>query len=271
MATRRGHTQTPSVHIFLQSATLPKSSLRISPRQITLVYAAVFAVFRPLHTSSCSANHRCYRLSRYAPLERSVAHPPTDTMLCSTTPPLRSSDPPRACIYAKLVNYFFFFSPLFHFLRPLYYHYTSSPSHPIPSLLFLLSTIVPTSLKPTAAYILYFNPSRTRSALFDPLPLAAIAAPLNRHTQTLLYVYSVYIYIYIHGALGNDYDIDRWVGGNEIWCRCGGGRVVVFLRESFSLGSSSSTVTGAKKREILCNIYILYTRSLPLCCFLLAC
>lgn len=111
MATSRGHTQTPSVHIFLQSATLPKSSLRISPRQITLDDAAVFAVFRPLHTSSCSANHRCYRLSRHATLERSVAHPPTATMLCSTTPLLRSSDPPRACIYAKLVNYFFFFSP----------------------------------------------------------------------------------------------------------------------------------------------------------------
>jgi len=55
VAARRGHTQTPTVHIFLRSATLPKSSLRISPRQITLVDAAVFAVFRPLHTSSCSA------------------------------------------------------------------------------------------------------------------------------------------------------------------------------------------------------------------------
>jgi len=46
------------------------------------------------------------------------------------------------------------------------------------------------------------------------------------------------------------------VGGNEIWCRCGGGRVVVFLRESFSQGASSSTVTGAKKREISYNIYL---------------
>jgi len=41
----------------------------------------------------------------------------------------------------------------------------------------------------------------------------------------------------------------EWVACNEIWCRCGGGRVVVFLRESFSLGSSSSVVTGAKKKK----------------------